>query len=133
VTLHGRRLRSTLGGTGLAISAGCAQAELAAEYAAYVASPACQRTIYTFAGGQPGHRAAWLDEDANLHTHGYFRATLSTLDQAWLRPRYAGYLGLQERGAEVVHRWLVRGGDVEPALAELDRLYRESRNGEIVL
>ena len=57
-------LRSTLGGTGLAISARTANKAMAVEYARYAAGAECQRTIYTQGGGQPGHRAAWLDVEA---------------------------------------------------------------------
>src|SRR5207245_2402378 len=42
----GNRCRSTLGGTGLAISARCQHKETAAEYAQFVATAECQRALY---------------------------------------------------------------------------------------
>ena len=74
VALDGRRLRSTLGGTGLAISRRCQNLDLALDYAQFVASPDCQRGLYAIAGGQPGHRRAWLDPAVNAGA-GDFSAT----------------------------------------------------------
>jgi multiple sugar transport system substrate-binding protein len=126
VTLQGRRLRSTLGGTGLAISAHCSHPSLAARYAQYVASGEIQRTLYVDAGGQPGHRSAWLDEQANAIAADFFRRTLPALDRAWLRPRYDGYLHFQDHAGAVVRDYLIGGGHERAVLARLDRLYQES-------
>jgi multiple sugar transport system substrate-binding protein len=123
----GRPLITTLGGTGLAISARSKRPRLAADYAAYVASEGTQRTVYTQAGGQPGHRSAWLDAENNHITGDYFRSTLPALDRAFVRPRYSGYLhGFQEPAAPIIQR-CVRG-ETDPAgtLAELDKLYVRS-------
>ncbi|HWQ15275.1 MAG TPA: extracellular solute-binding protein [Roseiflexaceae bacterium] len=126
VTFGGRRLRSTLGGTGLAVSASCAHPEAALAYARYVASPETQRGLYVQSGGQPGHRAAWEDEAANALCGGFFRATLQTLDEAFLRPRFNGYDAFQDRAADLVHAYLRDGGDARGVAAALDALYRDS-------
>lgn len=126
VTLDGKRLRSTLGGTGLAISARCRHPEIAADYARFVASGEIQRTLYVDSGGQPGHRAAWTDERVNRNTGDYFRNTLPALDRAYLRPRYHGYMHFQDRAGDPVRAYLMEGGDEREVLAALDRLYRES-------
>jgi len=126
VRYNGQRLRSTLGGTGLAISAGCRNPEAALAYARYVASPECQRTLYVTSGGQPGHRAAWLDEAANELCAGYFRATLQTLDEAFLRPRYDGYDAFQDQAAELVHAYLREGGNPYTVVERIDAAYRAS-------
>jgi multiple sugar transport system substrate-binding protein len=127
VRLGGRPLRSTLGGTGLAISAGCRHPELALAYARLVAGPACQRGTYVLSGGQPGHRLAWEDAGANALCGGFFRDTLPTLDAAFLRPRYNGYMPFQDEAAGLVHRHLAGEADAHATLEELDRIYRESR------
>jgi multiple sugar transport system substrate-binding protein len=129
IQFNGAPLRSTLGGTGLAISRSCRQPEVALAYAQYVASPACQRGLYVAAGGQPGHRSAWLDDTANATTGNFFRDTLPTLDGAFLRPRYQGYMHFQDQAGLVVHRYLHEGGDPRTAVAELDRLYHHSLRG----
>jgi multiple sugar transport system substrate-binding protein len=126
VELNGRRLRSTLGGTGLAISRNCKDRALALEYARFVASPEVQRGMYVIAGGQPGHRVAWTDPEVNRLTGVFFAETLPTLDEAWLRPRYSGYIPFQDRAGEIVHRFLKEGGNSGATLAAIDRAYRES-------
>jgi multiple sugar transport system substrate-binding protein len=127
VTLAGRRLRSTLGGTGLAISHRCRDLDLALDYVQFVASPESQTGLYAVAGGQPGHRRSWLDPDVNRLCRGYFRDTLPTLDEAYLRPRYDGYIPFQDRAGPAVHAYLRDGGDPSAVLDQLNRLYRESR------
>ena len=123
-------LRSTLGGTGLAISARCPNPELAAEYVQYVASARCQRSLYFESGGQPGHRQAWLDKTVNTASGNFFLDTLPVLERAYLRPRYAGYLHLQNEAGPMVHHFLRNGGNAEEVLAQLNRIYGESKTVE---
>lgn len=127
VRLNDTPLRSTLGGTGLAIARACRQPEIAVAYAQYVASGACQRGLYAQSGGQPGHRGAWTDAAVNAASGNFFVDTLPTLDAAFLRPRYDGYLHFQDQAGPLVHQYLRDGGDPRLALAELDRLYRASQ------
>lgn len=129
VTLNGRALRSTLGGTGLAISTRCTGERLAAAiaYGGQTGGRAAQAGYYTLMGGQPGHRAAWLDPELNAISNNYFVDTLPTLDDAWLRPRYSGYIPFQDHGGDVVRDYLRDGGDASAVLAKLTALYRESR------
>jgi multiple sugar transport system substrate-binding protein len=127
VTFGGRRLRSTLGGTGLAISASCQHPDVALAYAQLVASPACQRGMYLASGGQPGHRSAWLDEQANALCGNFFRDTLQTLHEAFLRPRYDGYDHFQDHAAELVHAYLRDGGEAAQVVGRIDAAYRASR------
>jgi multiple sugar transport system substrate-binding protein len=115
-----------LGGAGVAISARTRYPEIAAAYAAYVASPEVQKGIYFTGGGQPGHRAAWVDDAVNAASSDFFRDTLANLDRAYLRPRYLGFMEVQERSGELVHAWLVEGGADDDLLDRLDDLYRKS-------
>jgi len=126
VTVNGKRLRSTLGGAGLAVSAHTKQARAAMDYAQFTASPAVQQGVYFQAGGQPGHRSAWLDEAVNAASSNYFRATLTTLDEALLRPQFPGYMNFQDAGTPVAHACIA--GQTTPAAAarELNRLYRQA-------
>lgn len=125
VTRHGRPLTSTLGGTGLALSAKTRHAAAAAAYAQYVAEGATQAGLYTAAGGQPGHRRAWLDAENNRQTQDYFRATLPTLEAAYLRPRFDGYIDFQIKAP--AHVVAALKGEIAPrvALERLNALYRE--------
>jgi len=127
VTVASGQLPSTmLGGTGLAISSRCHHREFAAQYAQFVAAPSTQCGLYFQSGGQPGHRAAWRDSAVNAASSNYFRDTLPTLDAAFLRPRYDGYLKLQDHAGDPIHQFLHDGGDAGRVLETLNQLYRDS-------
>ena len=117
---------SVIGGVGLAISAKCKAVPEAVEYAMYVASGDCQKGLYFESGGQPGHRQAWLDENVNRISHGFFRNTLKTLDLSYVRPRYPGYLDIQEKAGEIVREFLLGTENGKEAVRKINELYRES-------
>src|SRR5574341_702010 len=112
-----------LGGTGFAISSRCQHIPEAVDYAVFTASPDVQRGLYFDHGGQPGHRSDWLDERANAACNNFFK---NTLDNSYLRPRYNGYMWLQETAWYAMHDFLAQGGDLETMLDTLDDLYRQS-------
>jgi multiple sugar transport system substrate-binding protein len=122
------RLCSTLGGTGLAVSARCRHQEAVVTYAQFVADGECQRTIYFESGGQPGHRAAWENPRINEASNGFFERTLPAMDRAYLRPRYNGYLDFQDKAGPVVQHYFRDGGNATAVMEQLDRLYIESQN-----
>ncbi len=123
-------LKSTLGGAGLAISTGCQHKDMAARYAQMVASPECQSTLYLDSGGQPGHRSAWLDAETNRRCNNFFVNTLPTLDAAYVRPRFDGYLDFQVQAGRIVHRYLTDGGKEGIAIEALDRLLTATMHAE---
>ena len=128
VSLNDRPLRTTLGGTGLAVSAFCENKDLAEAFVRLTMSPEYQITQHTENGGQPGHRAAWEDEENNRRTHDYFKNTLPCLDRAYLRPTYPGALPFQDRdgGGAVVRDYLMNGGDPKAVMAKINQMYRDS-------
>jgi multiple sugar transport system substrate-binding protein len=116
-----------LGGAGIAISSHTPHPQAAADFAAFVASPEVQRGVYFASGGQPGHRAAWLDDMVNTASSDFFRDTLTNLDRAYLRPRYHGFMECQEGSGKLVHQWLADGTDsADWLLDRLDAVYQES-------
>lgn len=121
------RLCTTLGGTGLAISANCKHKEAAAKYAEFVANEAMQSSFYIEFGGQPGHRNAWTCDYANDTTDNYFTDTLPTLDRAYLRPRYHGHMFFQDNSGAPIREYLMNGGDEKALLTNLNELYVKSR------
>ena len=110
------------------ISSRCTHRAEALQYAEYVASAECQRTLYFDAGGQPGHRKAWLDDEVNRRSANYFRNTLAALDTAWLRPRYNGYLHFQDHAGHTLHAFLRREATASTTIAEMNQLYQQSRS-----
>lgn len=129
VTFGGRRLRSTLGGAGVAVSVHTKHPRACMDYAAFTASPDVQKGIYFQSGGQPGHRAAWTDDAVNAASADFFRGTLPTLDAAIVRGKFPGYMRFQDEGTPIAHA-CVRG-ELRPddAARSLNRLYRDCRVG----
>ncbi|HEY0010194.1 MAG TPA: hypothetical protein VGB55_15825 [Tepidisphaeraceae bacterium] len=93
---------STLGGTGLAVSARAASREDAIAFALFAASAATQKGLYANSGGQPAHRAAWAHPPLNHAANGFYRNTLATLDRAYIRPRFDGYIHFQHQAGQAV-------------------------------
>ncbi len=98
---------ATLGGAGIAVSARCEAPRQAARYAMWLASGRTQRGGYFAGGGQPAHRDAWLDPALNEQTLGFFRGTLTSLDLAFLRPRWPGYMTFQDLVGPELHRFVL--------------------------
>ena len=119
---NGTPCRSTLGGTGLAISARCRHKEIAAAYARFVASPECQMSLYFDVGGQPGYRQAWQNPELNRRANNFFSNTLPTLDASFLRPRFDGYLKFQEEAGLLVHEYLKKGTAEKIVVSSLEKL-----------
>jgi multiple sugar transport system substrate-binding protein len=119
-------MQTVLGGTGLAISTSCQAPEVALDYSSYVAGSNCQSTLYGLSGGQPARRNAWQDPILNQVTDNFFERTLPGIDAAYVRPRYRGYVALQEQaGIPIVH-YFRDGGHASEALDKIDSLFRSS-------
>ena len=59
----------------------------------------------------------------NAQTGGFFTATRSTIDQAFMRPRVAGHRRFQPLAGEVIHRFIWNGGTAaEACLSEYEHL-----------
>lgn len=127
VKLGNRRLRSTLGGAGIAVSALTKHPREATDFARFTASADTQKGIYFQAGGQPGYRGAWLDGAVNAASANFFRATLPTLDEALLRPQFPGYMAFQDSGTPVAHACVAGRSSPAEAARELNRLYRAAK------
>ena len=122
----GTVMQTVLGGTGLAISTSCRLPELALDYALYVAGTTCQSTLYGLSGGQPARRSAWQNPILNQLTDGFFERTLPGIETAYVRPRYRGYIALQEQAGIPIVEYLRDGGHAGNALDKIDCLFRNS-------
>jgi multiple sugar transport system substrate-binding protein len=120
------RLRSTIGGTGLAVSAFSKHKNLALSFAEEVVSAKCQSTFYVEHGGQPGHKAAWISESANRLCNNYFTNVLPAMENGYMRPRYNGYLHFQDHAGTPVQQYLLNGGKPLEVLEEINQLYKSS-------
>lgn len=126
VTFNGRRLRSTLGGAGIAVSSKTKHPRACMDFARFTASPITQKGLYFQSGGQPGHRAAWLDDDVNEASSDFFRDTLQTLDESLLRPQFPGYMAFQDAASPIAHAAVAGLLTSSEAAAEINRVYQKS-------
>lgn len=133
VTFNDLKLRTTIGGTGLSISAFSQHKEIALQFAEMVTSGLFQSTFYVEHGGQPGHRNAWKSKQANRLTHNFFHTLLPTMQRGYMRPRYNGYLHFQDAAGEPLHHFLLEGGNPYSVLQEMNRIYQESLVHELKL
>ena len=86
-----------LGGTGIAVSRLSANQLAAIAYAKWLVSPEHQRGIYFREGGQPASLAAWTDSSVNAASDDFFAGTLQTLQTAYVRPRFDGFVRFFDR------------------------------------
>jgi multiple sugar transport system substrate-binding protein len=99
---------SLLGGAGIAVSARSRVRDEAIAHAFWLASAPVQSRAYFDGGGQPGNAVAWDDDRTNAETLDFFRGTRATLEGAYLRPRTATYIELQDRASPLVTAALAR-------------------------
>lgn len=118
--------RPILGGTGMAISAGCKAPDVALHYIRETAGAEWQRSLYGLSGGQPARLSAWSDELLNQITNGFFKRLLNTVETSYLRPRYPGYAGFQEKAGKPIVRFLQGLEKSRKTLEQVNFLYRES-------
>ena len=126
VSFNGNKLRTTIGGTGLAVSSFSKNKEAAINFAMMVGSAKWQQTIYVQHGGQPGHRSAWVDEEANRLTHDFFKNVLPVMDNGYVRPRYNGYLHFQDHAGIPLQKCLMGDMDTMTTLNEMNNIYQQS-------
>ena len=121
---------SALGGTGIAVSAFSKAKAEAIDFAYWVASGDVQKGPYAASGGQAGHAAAWEDDTVNAATNDFYGGTRETLEAAWVRPRYDGYMAFQQAASDRINAGLKAGESGETVVADLNRLFKESQRSE---
>jgi len=121
-------LRSIVGGTGIALSKRCPDVPRALDYALFTGSAAVQAGIYTLAGGQPSRREAWTDSSLESTTAGFFRDARHDQESCLVRPRYNGYVPLQEEAGVPLQHHLRGEWSSARAWQEINACYRASRS-----
>jgi len=124
--LDGTSLRSIIGGTGIAITRRCVDVGSALDYALFTGSAPVQSGIYALAGGQPSRREAWTDSGLNSICGGFLTSALRDQEQALVRPRYNGYVPLQEEAGIPLQHYLKGQSSREAAWEEINSRYRAS-------
>ena len=128
-SFDGRATGSQLGGAGVAVSSKSKNPKAAAEAAMLLSLPDIQATTYGLGGGQPGNLIAWKDQMLNDVSHNFFRNTLRTLENAWVRPRVLGWPDVQFQSSLIIHKCLVEKKvskkDVEEIASTYDKYVKE--------
>jgi multiple sugar transport system substrate-binding protein len=116
-----------LGGTGVAISKLSSRPSEAIAYAKWLVSPEHQRGTYFRQGGQPASLAAWTDSSLDAMADGFFSGTLQTLQTAYLRPRFDGFVRFFEAAGIEINRCLRREVKDAVLIRWLDDRYATQR------
>ncbi|ANH80248.1 ABC transporter substrate-binding protein [Niabella ginsenosidivorans] len=134
VTFNGAPLRTTLGGTGIAVAAQSAHKSVAVDFVQFVCAPRWQASEYILNGGQPGYTFGYADACNNQVCRDFFKSTGAALEQAYLRPRYHGYLHFQDAAGFYIQEFL-KGNIQSPqaVLRKLNALYAESLQKQATL
>ncbi len=106
-----------IGGTGVAVTLSCAHRDAAVDYAKWLVSIEHQRGTYFREGGQPASLAAWTDPAIDTEASGFFSGTLDTLESAYVRPRFDGFVRFFESAGIEINRCL-RGDLSDPKLID---------------
>ncbi len=116
-----------LGGAGIGVSRLRPNIALGVKYARALASPEYQRGEYTSSGGQPASVAAWRDAHCDALTNGFFSSTRATLEQAYLRPTFDGFIPYFKAAGERIHSYLAGDTSLETTIEWLRAGYAGAR------
>ena len=87
--------------------------------------PEIQATTYGLGGGQPGNLIAWKDNVLNGVSQNFFRNTLRTLENVWVRPRVLGWPDVQFQTSLVIHKCLVEKKVTKKDVEEIASMYQK--------
>jgi multiple sugar transport system substrate-binding protein len=120
---------TVLGGTGMAVSRRASAGDQVLAYLRRAMAEPVQTDLFPRAGGQPSARAAWIDEQVNERFGSFYRNTLRSVESAWIRPRYPGWIAFQADGSRLIREGLIDGVDHRRLLSDLQGRYQRSRTG----
>jgi multiple sugar transport system substrate-binding protein len=119
------KVSSILGGVGLAISSNCKYVNQAVDYIKYVADPFVQETTFTKHGGQPGNMNAWNNEDNNKLCNNFFKNTINTLQNSFVRPQHPLWNRFQDEGSDLLHSGMTNNYSSKKIMKDLNQLYKK--------
>ncbi len=122
----GRR-GSVLGGTGIALTTRATPTAELLEHVRWLMTDEAQLGFIPEHDGQPSARRAWRDSAINRIWRDFYRNTLATAEQAWLRPRYEGYIRFQTEAGALIRDGLAERTPSRITLTRLREAWRRSR------
>jgi multiple sugar transport system substrate-binding protein len=121
----GSRPGSTLGGTGIGISTRCAVTPELLTHLRWLLGEIAQRDFIPAHDGQPSRRSAWHDAGVNAAWGGFYTSTAATLEAAYVRPRYAGYIAWQSAASACLREALASGRSGRAVARELNQMHAQ--------
>ena len=103
---RGEKIGSTIGGTGIAITRRAAPSPQLLEHLRWLMSDDAQVGFIPAHAGQPSARSAWTDPAVDTAAGGFYSATLDTIEHAWVRPRFPGYIRFQSEASAIIREGL---------------------------
>lgn len=126
----GGRPGSTIGGTGIGISAHADISLALVDHLRWLMSAEAQRGFIPAEAGQPSRRDAWRDDVVNAAWGGFYRDTAETMERGYVRPRHDGAIAFQTKASAFIREALA-GRSHDAVLDALQDAYTESRTARI--
>jgi multiple sugar transport system substrate-binding protein len=124
---EGGRPGSTLGGTGIGISRRCEISPALLDHLRWLMGADAQVRFIPAHDGQPSRREAWHDPDVNARWGNFYVNTAETLEHAYVRPRYPGYIRFQTDASALLRVGLSQRTPHSVILDRLQMAYARSR------
>lgn len=100
---------SAIGGTALGLSRYSKAKTEALQFMRFILGDEVQTRIVGEHHGQAATRDGWLQSDLDARFNHFFSAVRDSMETAWVRPRFAGYIDFQRSGGEIVAEGLRAG------------------------
>lgn len=126
------RSGSVLGGTGVAISRRTAVTPELLAYLRAMVSARVQKDLFALHQGQPAARTAWEDVATNALWNDFYRATQRTIESAFVRPRFDGYIAFQASASMTVREGIMSRAPAKQVLDDIRRAWQTARPKENV-
>jgi multiple sugar transport system substrate-binding protein len=119
---------SILGGTGIGVSFRTAMTPELKSYLLWLVSSETQRGFLPRWDGQPCLRSAWLDSEVNRQWNSFYIDTAETVEHAWVRPRFPGYIKFQTEASALLRTGLLAQGPASTLLQQLSTVFETYRS-----
>ena len=123
-SVGGGRPGSTLGGTGIGISRHCEITPALKAHLLWLMSAEAQTGFIPDHEGQPSRRSAWHDGGVNSAWGDFYRNTADTLEAAYVRSRFDGYIRFQSDASALLRAAFEDRQAAGATVARLNDMYR---------
>lgn len=120
------RMGTVLGGTGIGISKRCEVTPELIAHLGWLLGAEAQLGFIPDHDGQPSRRAAWQDGKVNADWPNFYAPTQATLETAYVRPRYAGYIAWQTASSAYVRECLASRRPAREVVEHLNRTHLQA-------